>query len=226
MIGEHVFLLFLGSFFLFYIFFIYKDAYRTFFITIILCAVIWLTYKNNNVNAQKTRQVAQVFDELENDIADIEFVTKNNVQFHKSPKTLKYVKMEPRVMALVNMLYKLKVYDKKAIIMIVIKLEYFMKMHYNVMIGKYDVAVWYNQLLDLKNDIINDLHAMCYTVPKVSKVIHVPRGDVEAYLEKVQLMMHSLLASYIKIIKRKYRAIHADAPYAFDTHHDNKYDIV
>lgn len=129
----------------------------------------------------------------------------NNQVFlvHKSPETLKYLFFHPQVVDTLEDLKFMLIYEKDMYLRLVIYLEWFLKVQYNIMIEKYDACSFYPILRDLRREIMNILASLVFNIKPYSNILDIPN-----IIEFTQLRTHNIQTitwRYINIIKNKYK---------------------
>lgn len=212
--SSRVFLLFTTAFYLFHVFFVDRDVSRNFFVTVIVAIFIYLTYEKKQKAGKVEEGRRTFFTTLEKDIAGTSYIFHKIYPLHKPSKSLQYIKKDPMISNVVYTLRKLRIYDDASFLMIVILLEYFLKVHFNVMTGHYDPGLFAQILNDTASEITSTLMAITLNVPRVSTVVEIPGGDFEEHVSKQALHLKSILNIYIKALRNKHqwKVDHAD-PY-------------
>lgn len=229
--GSNMFILFAIVFFTFYMFFVDKDVYRNFFIAILLAIFVYRTYMSATT-LKKEKDTIDIFcAQLELEIKDLEFVFKNIYPLHKAPKDLKYLRKDEQISTIIYNLRSLLIYDKYSYLNVVVLLEYFLKIHFNVLLGKYDPSLYEQILKDTCAEVVNTLTAMTINIPTISTVVEVPKtfgvpnDHFEAYIAKNVLLLHAILKDNLKILRRKYGYKQA-VPEDFDDRKEQAFSLI
>lgn len=197
-------LLTITSFVLYYIFTTSGFAIQNFFIVAFLA--IMFVFRKQKVDVQLNQQLT--LDKYISDMEHIvqthqtpEMIVESSYKVHKPLNDLYHVKKNIEVKETIHRLKFLKIYDNEQYIDIVVLLEYFFKIHFNVMIGKYDYKTNMDVMIDIKNEILNSLYSSFYNIPKISKTVDV---DVEKELMFSIMKLQAVMTKYIRIAKRKF----------------------
>lgn len=122
---------------------------------------------------------------------------------HKGPRSIKYILMHDDARGLVEDLDFIRKYNPEILANIIIYLEHFFKVHYNVMIEKYDPCTYTHILQDLVKQCISTVSSAAFSLPKVSTIIDIP--DIDEYMEKKTRQLQAIMESYMEVLKHKYR---------------------
>jgi hypothetical protein len=148
-------------------------------------------------------------------------------KIHKPLKDLRYIKTLREMQESLYNLRFLLVYDKEDFIDFVVMIEYFLKIHFNVMIGKYDVQTYYAILKDIRKEILNALHSSFFDIPQYSTTFDSPNliKDMQLELKRIQAITYR----YMKVLSNKYRKQLYHESYTgtagIDPHRDVRYDM-
>ena len=228
-IQENLLVIFFLALFLFYNLFISKDAKTVFFIVILVAIFYMLRFQNQKDKRRNTKELDNFVDIKEKELAnDSEIQDPKNFRIHKTPKSLKYLKTSPELLKLVYNLRFINLYDKALYDKILSYIEYFMKIHYNIMIGYYDFQTYFPIIKDLRFELLNLMKTGTLNLPKQSTIL--PIDDLDKYMEKKTAFIQSLTYKYIKILHHKYggsktNVLNYEAPNNFDPLSDNQYDM-
>lgn len=203
--GPRLFILFMIVFYIFYMFFVDRDIFRNFFIATLLFIFAYVTYTKSEKTRRVNENQTEFFKKLETEIQSSQFLFKNIYPLHKSPKSLNYLRKNRRISKFVYGLRKLRIYDDVSYLTMVALLEYFLRVHFYVMIGKYDPYLYEQLLRDTSTEIINTLLSITLNVPDVSTVIDIPGDDIEAFISHNVLLLRSILNKHMNILRKKYR---------------------
>lgn len=199
-----MFMLFILVFYLFYVFFVDRNIFRNFFVATILFSYLYLQIQKSNKKQQDTSKKDTFIKELEETIKGNVFVYPKIFQVHKPPTSLKYTKKTSLADLLYN-LRKIRIYDDVSFINIVVLTEYFLKIHFNVMLGKYDARLYRQVLYDIYEEICNIISATTINLPNTSTVTSVPTNDMHEYHIQEMMKYKATLRSYMKAIEKKFQ---------------------
>lgn len=200
--GGTTFILFVTSFATFVIFFIHRDAYKTFFVIAILAALIYTQYKQQTKMATRTNARSKFMNKLKVDIRGREYVFENLFFVHKPPRELKYIMMDSELVEVLYQLRFLYVYDKETLLQIAILLEIFLKTHFNIMLGKYNAPLFQQPMFDLAKEILNAMYSLYFSLPTISTVHDL--GNVHDYIYERITRIQAITTKYIQIIHNKH----------------------
>jgi hypothetical protein len=196
--------IFAASFALYYMFTTSGFAVHNFFVVAFI-TIMLVFRKNQFVVKQKKHSTIEVFiAEMEKKVQTHqtpEMMLESSYKVHKPLKDLYHVKKNKEVKETIYKLNFLKIYDNEQYIDVVVLLEYFFKIHFNVMIVKYDYHTNMDVLTDVKNEIINSLYTSYYNIPKISKTVDV---DVDKELRQCIIKLQSIMTKYMRIAKHKF----------------------
>lgn len=140
--------------------------------------------------------------------------SKNTVNIYKGTSSLKYILMHDNMTAIIEDLDFILKFNPDIILDIIILLEYFYKIHYNIMIEKYDACSYIPILQDIRNEVINIFSSFVFNLPDVSTTINI--DDIDTFMNTKLKEIQSLLEKQLMIVKHKF-----DCNYKFDF---NEYD--
>jgi hypothetical protein len=130
----------------------------------------------------------------------------------KGPKTIKYIFLNPRVKSIMEQLYFMRHYQEDLLANIIIYVETFFRLHYNVIIGKYDACRYIPIIKDIQIEILELFGHITFNVPKHSSIIDIP--DIDKHIHKKQKELHAITTRYITVLKHKFKNC-ADIMFAF-----------
>jgi hypothetical protein len=131
-----------------------------------------------------------------------EMIVELVYKIHKPLKTLRFIRQNKEVRETLYMLRFLLIYDKEDFIDLIICLEYFFKIHYNILIEKYDITTYFAMLKDIRSELINALHSTYFNIPNISKTFDVPNleNELDIGIKRIQAVTYR----YMKILYHKY----------------------
>lgn len=197
--------------------------------TFIILLFVFILYSYNNAKTKDQRQTSKNIDKY---IADLEtqvithrtpeMILEHVYVIHKPLKDLYYISKN---IVVKNVIYKLKflqIYDKQQYLDIVVMIEYFLKIHFNMMIGKYDFQTHYSILEDIREEVLNALYSCYFNIPKYSKTYDSPNLEYE--LKHSIMRFQSITMKLLKIARNKYRLPTKSVTY--DSLKNNMYHIM
>ena len=142
------------------------------------------------------------------------FVT-NSKSYHvyKAPNQLKYIYIHANIRSILEELDFLLRFQPELLIDLIIMMEKFLQIHYNVMIEKYDACAYIPVLLDIEKDIINMFNGYVFNLPDKSTTLDIP--DLDRYMQSQSKQIHAFTSRMITIAKKKYNP-KCNYTFAFD----------
>ena len=201
--------------FILYYITIIKFQKKALFFTLVIVAIVYILYiRNVEKEKKEMNNISTFISNVENDLVHESEIPEDKVfSVHKTPKNINFIKKFPDFQNILYELRYLKKYDKPLYDKIVTYLEYFLRMHYKIMIGKYDFALSYQSIKDVRNELLNTLKTIPYNVPEMSS------------FEKNTELIRSITFNYIRTLFHKYPVQHFSykAPFEHDTNKNNQY---
>jgi hypothetical protein len=225
-------LLFVGVFLAYYLLF-YNTANtaQNLFIVILLFILSSLNSMNKEDNKLHTVNIDTFINKIEEMVKTHdtpEMMLKTVYRIHKPLKDLRYIRTSRELQETLYNLRFLLIYDKEDFIDIIVMLEYFIKIHFNVMIGKYDVETYYAILQDIRKEALNSLKSSFFNLPEHSTTFYSTNllGQMQQECTRVQAITYK----YMKILSHKYqdklKHDNYNSASGLDRHRDNMYDMV
>lgn len=196
---QHLFLLFFIGFILYYSLVINKNIVKTYFI--ITGIVIVLLYYQKKKEKEKRLSI-----NIESFINNIEKESKNkqyefeHIHGIYKVSNLKYIKKSKELKTILYRMNIYKVYNRHAIYDIVCLIEYFLKYHYYVMSGVYDLS-YYDILKDIKKEVLNTAYSMYHNFRRFSNIT---KRNLDEYHLDTIYKLEVLLSNYLRIVQNKY----------------------
>ena len=216
-------IIFISFILMFTIVFITRDLPRRFFILVAAGVIGYIYYQQKQKTTKKKQTLEAFLDTIEKELGDDhELPTDKVFTMHKTPRNLKFVKRHSEIKQLLFDLKFLQVYDKALYHRIVSYIEYFLKIHFKVMIGKYEVKLYLPMLKDLRLEILNAMKSMVFSTPHVSTIIDIP--DLDVYISKKTKIMQAITYKFIKLICHKHH-LPFKPPYEDDYVRDDQYAL-
>jgi hypothetical protein len=128
-------------------------------------------------------------------LSDIYFV-------NKAPNTIKYILMNEDIKGILEDFHVISLYQEDLLADIIILTEYFCKVHFNVVIGKYDACTYSDILKDIQREILQKLSITIFNIPSISTMVDIP--DINTYIDTKKRDLHALTNKYMNILKHKY----------------------
>lgn len=155
---------------------------------------------NNPKDANKSMKIWNFYTEL---IEDKQVLSSVHIQsLIKSPKHFHYIFKNQDLKNAFEDLYVLKVFDQHLLGEILILTEAFMKIHFNVMIDKYNPKLNVQNLEDIVSAINDLFQRFVFNIPRTSSLFNIP--DLDVYVEERHILIIKMLQRYVKIMRNKY----------------------
>lgn len=199
-----------------------------------IVALALITYATSYVSSVDKRtaknNVLAYIQDIENKVvkhSTPEMVLETVYKLHKPLKSLRFVKNNEEASELVYNLRYLDIYEHELYFDFIIYLEYFLKLHFNMMIGKYDIDTNYTILQDVRYELLNTLQSYHFKIPDYSTTFD--GGNLVDRLSISIAKLQALTYRYMKILHKKYQRKLPHAQYkgetALDKLKSNKYHI-
>lgn len=188
---------------IFYFLFIDGDKFRIFFVIVLISLYM---YKNSDFYIEENKdenKLNEFWNNINDMIKDYIFVDNNIFSIHKAPKTIKFIRKNQNISFIIEKLEFLKIYQKDTYLKIIIYLEYFLKVHYNIMINKYDSCLYYPIIRDIRKEILNLMNSLYFSLPINSNIIDIP--NIDEYINKYTIELQAITTNYMTILKNKYK---------------------
>jgi hypothetical protein len=224
-------LVFIGVILAYYLLF-YNTANtsQNLFIAIFIFIIFTLVAMSKEENKVQKNDIDSFVHKMEEMVTqhDTQDMIVNTVyQINKPLKDLRYIKTLKEIQECLYNIRFLLIYDKEDFIDFVVLIEYFLKIHFNVMIGKYDVQTYFAILKDIRKEILNALHSSFFNIPQYSTTFDSPNlvKDMQLELKHIQ----AITFRYMKVLTHKYRKqLHHETyngTLGIDPYRDARYDM-
>lgn len=222
---------FLSVFVVLYLYsFIQYDNVSNFFILSIIVIVFLINSHNKSDKLKKQNEVERYINDIEQIVVSHstpEMMLESVYRIHKPLKSLRFIKNNNEATNLVYYLRFLKIYDREGYLDFIVCLEYFLKLHFNMMIGKYDVETNFVILKDIRYELLNALQTSSFNIPNISKVFD--GNNLDERIKTAIVKLQALTYRYVKIIYKKYHNIIDHEGYKgtqeYDPLRNNKYHM-
>lgn len=189
---------------LFVALFVLKDMSSRFLVLMTCVVVGYILYQQQKTEMDKNRNMKVILDKKENELSDDFEVPENNIfHVHKTPRNLKFIKRHSEFMHVIHDLRFLNIYDRALYNKLISYIEYFLKIHYKIMIGKYEVELYLGMLKDIRSEILNIMKSIYFNIPNVSTILYI--DNLDDYVEKRIKTVQALTYKLMKVIGRKYQ---------------------
>jgi hypothetical protein len=176
--------------------------FQKFFVTILVVVTVYVLSKKTEKQIKETNNIESYIRELEVDISTLDLTSSKLYHFYKGPKSLKHLRKNSEFSRVLYTMRALRVYDNESYLKTVAYLEYFLKLHFNVMIEKYDYNLYRYVLVDLRNHILDVMYSIIFNIPKYSTIKD--KGDMDEYLLNCIYVIQSTSVKYIQVLDNKY----------------------
>jgi len=208
---------------LYILLFVVTDLTQRFFIIIVVIIVVYMYLRTLKSKKTKNADIDLFFTKVEKELSEEYEVPDNKIFYiHKTPKNLKFIKKTDEYK---NVLYEIKflqIYDRALFNKLVTYTEYFLKIHYKMMLGYYDFNLYYQILRDTRSEILNIMKTSYFNLPNVSTILSI--GDINIYMEAKIRIVQALTYRYMKIVCQKHNKSFKP-PNEYDIGKDNKYAL-
>lgn len=225
-IQNHIFIIFIILFFIYYNLFVTRDLKAIFFILAILTILYFLYVKQKTESDNKSLDIISYMDNIEKKIGHDYEVSENEIfPIHKTPRNIKYLKRTEDLRQIIYDIKFLEIYDKALYEKIISYIEYFLKIHYKVMLGIYNFNLYFPILKDIRNEILNSMKTIYFNIPNISTILYIK--NIDLYVEKRITTMQSITYKYMKVLYHKYNKsnLSYQAPFENDTMKNDHYHI-
>lgn len=176
-----------------------------FFILSIIVIGFLINNHSKTDNIKKQNELNQYIKDIEETVithSTPQMVLETVYKLHKPLKSLRFIKNNKEAIQLIYYLRFLMIYDREGYLDLIVYLEYFLKLHFNIMIEKYDVETNFVILKDIRREILNGLQASWYNIPNISRVFD--SKDLDQRMQIAIKKVQALTYRYVKIIYKKY----------------------
>lgn len=205
-----------------FIIFVITDITQRLFFIIFILIIGYIYYQKDIKNKRKNKDKNKLISTIEKELNDDEEFSSNIFHVHKSPRSLKFIKQHNDVQDVLYEIRFLQIYDKALYDKIVSLLEYFLKIHFKVMIEKYEFDLYYPILRDLRSEILNSMKTIYFNIPNISTILYIK--DLNTYVEERIRRIQAITYKHIKILCHKYNKPYKP-PHDFDISIDNHYAL-
>lgn len=225
-IQNNIFFIFIFIFYIYYNLFINRDPKQIFFIFALTIILYIFYYKNYKVREKKTSNVSEYFLSIEDYLSSSNDISTDLYHINKYPKKLTYLKMNDDFK---NILYELKfitLYDKELYMKLITFIESFLRIHYKILISKYEFGLYYQVLKDIRREILNIINSVYFNIPNISKILDI--NNLDDYIYKRAKLLQSRTYKYLKTLYQKNKSHTFDsynAPFENDITKNHNYDI-
>lgn len=206
---------FAAALLLYVVLFLRRDPGTT-FLTVVGCVILSVWYlKAKAIESVTIDNKADFFDSIQGAIAKMEFAEGDVYSVHKGPRRILYLR-DDTADVLSGMLYDMRfvmAYDAPLFYRVVILTEQFLKIHYNVMLGRYDPALMMPVMHDIRATACNHVHGFIFTLPRTSTIVAVPGDDVDVVMASHLRTFRGETARLMKVVKHRFRRLNLNPDY-------------
>lgn len=185
--------------------FVLKDVAHRFFFLCAAAAAAYAYIKAYRTREKKRNNQESFMSATEKELSDDHEVPENKIFYiHKSPRSLRYLRRHKELQQAVFDLKFLQIYDRALFNKIVTFIEYFLKLHFKVMIGKYEFSMYYSVLRDTRSEILNSMKSAHLNIPDVSTILYI--ADIDEYLERRIRLVQAVTYKLMKLLCHKHGA--------------------
>jgi len=199
-----------------------------------IIALIIVIYTIANITSADKKQAHENVDKYIEDMETVvvqhdtpQMIVDTVYKLHKPLKNLRFIKGNEEAAQIVYFLRFLNIYDREMYLDFIIYLEFFLKLHFNIMIDKYDIQTNFVILQDIRQELLNTLQSYHFNIPTHSATFDDANLDkrLSVSIAKVQALTYR----YVKIVYKKFKKQLAHAQYkgetGFDSMKSNHYHI-
>ena len=202
-ITSNIIVVFLITLYFYYLIVIDKDPTKIFFSIVILFVIYVFYTRQKTEEASKENDVDNFMKEMEKYLSAEHEMNAEIFTVHKTPPDLRYLKRNNDLKQILYEVKFLKIYDFESLSKTIAYLEYFLKIHYNIMIGEYDYDLFYPILRDIRRALLNIMKSTTFNIPNTSTIMDIP--DIDKFLNKRIFRLQAITYKYVKILHNKFR---------------------
>lgn len=204
--------------------FIITDNSQRFFLLVICAIAGYFYWTSKTKTVKKQKSTLSFVDNIEKELNDDHEISLGNCFYvHKNPRNLKYLKKHQNLTQIVYDIKFVQIYDRALYNKIVALIEYFLKIHYKVVLEKYDFSLYYGMLKDIRIELLNSMKSIHYNIPNISTITTIPNLDefVELRIRMVQAITYKML----KLLAHKYNKPFHKPPHENDLNSEKHFAL-
>lgn len=119
---------------------------------------------------------------------------------YKGPQKLMYIHRSKDVHKFIQDMSFIMKYQEDIYFDIVIYMEHFLRIHYKILIKKYDAASYLPILQDLQQIMLYLMSTCAFNLPRTSTIVDVS-SNIDEYMQVKTRTLHAILSKYISVLK-------------------------
>jgi hypothetical protein len=176
-----------------------KNSINTFFLLTALAIGGYYYYIQREVIMSTVTEKKNFMNMVYEKAANHAHIDNANIfQVYKPPKTYKYIDRNDYIKDTLFTMRPLLTYDAGHYLNLVVLLEYFLKYHFMVIIGRYNAGEYVNILHDIREEILNTIDQFVYNSPDISLIAK--ERDLKKTLEESRDKLNGITYKYVKMI--------------------------
>lgn len=180
------------------------QQYGVFIFLSILAYAYYVHHTNANITAKSQQSDSKIWTYYSTLVQGKQVLASHNIyNYQDPPVSLDYVQRDRGLKSIFDKLYVLRVFEEHLIGEILILAEHFLRVHYKVLLGKYDPKLYIQTLEDCVHQIDILFGRFIYNVPNVSSLFDIP--NLDTYVEKEHDACMRILHRYVQIVRNKYK---------------------
>lgn len=200
-INNNLSIVFIILFYFYWLFFINQSQSQMFFGLILgLLAYKWYN-DNKQLTLKRDDNREELLDRIDGVLSKETELWSDMYHFHKTPKKLLYIRKNNDIIEIIYDLRFLEIYDKYNYYKMVAYIEYFLKVHFKLMIDKYEYQLYFDMLKDIRHTILNIMKSFNFNIPNVSRILTI--NDIDKFVARRLLLVQSITGKYMKILYHK-----------------------
>jgi hypothetical protein len=156
------------------IFFFISNKNIQILLSIIIIFIIGYYYFNkiNEFNIINKMNEDNIIKSLNSDIKDRQYISNDNYYLKKFPEKIKYLYKDKTLLNIVTNIRFIKKYDYDKYTNIVYQIDKLYKIYIFILANRYDVNIYFNTFILLRNTILKDLYSIYIILPMKMKFFY------------------------------------------------------
>lgn len=189
----------------FFIIISYETPQEKFVIFIFTLTAIGYYYSYTSNVIDKANTTVSKFNKEEDAIQNTDFSVEKVYQIQKKPKSFRYLTLHDDIIQITNKLTFLRTFDNYAYENLLVLLENFFRIYYNVLVEDYDCRTSYPVLKDLRLEILNNVTEFYLNVPQFSNNV---KGNIYEILDINLNKIRAITFRCLKIVSHQAKKLH------------------